>query len=88
MLRPNGQLTSSLGTRNPWLMKDSAFFPFSDPDATSALNRSPADMWTRLNCTDACDQLPRCQPDMQHVQEATAPTQTFKVFHMLGLSGG
>lgn len=46
------QHTSSLGTRKPWLIKDSAFFPFSDPDATSARNRSPAEMWTRLNCAD------------------------------------
>lgn len=34
-------------------MKDSAFLPDSDPDATSARKRSPAEIWTSPNCTGA-----------------------------------
>jgi hypothetical protein len=39
-------------------MKDSAFFPFLEPEATSARRRSPADMCTRLNCTETTPYTP------------------------------
>ena len=41
--------TVSVVTNWPAFMAASRAFPFSDPDATSALRRSPEDRWVKLN---------------------------------------